>query len=244
MQLCLEASSPPEQAIQARKRKIERALLCHRERRQVVHVPRPLPARRPARASGARTCSQHAAVAHAAPRAALPCRLRFRRGNGRLRCGSRASAEGAQDYGEARKLAHVQPNAKIIHAQEDRALVISWDHFGSPVSTAPRVHRSVSPCASEKQSPIFHGCDLKRRTAFHVPQAISIVALQPQEDKEGLQPRVPSRPLGDVDMVSCCTIIQRQTSGKGTRAGAASDRASTCTLPPTRFAVPVFGRFV
>jgi hypothetical protein len=77
-----------------------------------------------------------------------------------------------------------------------------------------------------------------------VPQAISIVALQPQEDKEGLQPRVPSRPLGDVDMVSCCTIIQRQALGTGTRAGAASDRASTCTLPPARFGVRVFCRFV
>jgi len=114
---------------------------------------------------------------------------------------TRASAAGAQDYGEARKLAHVRPGAKFIHAQEDRAVVISWDNFGGP--------------------------------------GISIVALQPQEGAEGWQLRVPCRPLGGVDMVSCCTIIQRQPPGKGTCGGAASSHQHL-TLEPQLFSA-LFG---
>jgi hypothetical protein len=114
---------------------------------------------------------------------------------------TRASAAGAQNCGEARKLAHVRPGAKIIHAQEDRAVVISWDNFGGP--------------------------------------GISIVALQPQEGAEGWQLRVPCRPLGGADMVSCCTIIQRQPPGKGTRAGAASSHQHL-TLEPQLFSA-LFG---
>jgi hypothetical protein len=45
---------------------------------------------------------------------------------------ARSVAAGAHDLGEAHKVANVRPGAKIVYAQEDRVVIVSWEHFGGP----------------------------------------------------------------------------------------------------------------
>ena len=45
---------------------------------------------------------------------------------------ARVTAAGAQDHGETRLIANVTAGGKIIYAQDDRAIVVSWEHYGGP----------------------------------------------------------------------------------------------------------------